>query len=125
MDKKITQSPYYTELGEKIKEELFPELSEVSIIWLESERRKTSHGKIIFADCTKTTPKYEWCCDYDYMITVYQPNVAYMTDEQIAILLEHELMHVNPNGTGVVPHDVEEFEKIIRKYGLAWANPVD
>ncbi len=115
----IKENEVFKELGESIIETLFPELADTQIAWLLSEEKKQSNGKAVFADCTKVNKRYSWCCPYDFMITVYEPNVARFTDEQIRILLEHELMHVGKKG--VIPHDAEDFVEIIRKYGIDWA----
>ena len=69
--------------------------------------------------------------EYDFTITVYEPNCQdfYFDDRKYAILLEHELMHVgfDPE-TGdctLIPHDAEEFKRIIAKYGIDWAERFD
>lgn len=115
-------SEKYTRIGEEVKVELFPFLEEVKVAWLASDKPKQNKGKIIYADCTPVNKgRYEWCCEYDYMITVYDNNVAHMSDKQLQILMEHELMHVDPSGKGTVPHDLEDFKEIIKKYGVEWA----
>ena len=121
----IKRSDIYREIGERVRERLFPQLQGVRIAWLVSDKAKKNGNKLIFADCRKTTAQYLWCCDYDFMITVYEPNVDYMNDQQIEILLEHELMHVGwkDDGPCIIPHDAEEFTEIIRKYGIDWAKP--
>ena len=119
-------SDKYRKIGEQIREELFPELQGLNIAWLESTKFKRKNGKITLADCAKINPQYDWCCgEYDYKITVYAPNVAELTDEQIKILLEHELMHIDFDGEKkkIRAHDAEEFIEIIRKYGIDWAGP--
>ena len=50
-----------------------------------------------------------------------------MSDEQMEILLYHELLHVGMDDTGeevkyiVNPHDVEDFRAVIDRYGIDWA----
>lgn len=127
----IMKSDKYRDIGEAVREKLFPRLQGCRIAWLVSdEAKKRSSGRRVFADCMKISKKrYEWCCDYDFMITVYQPNCDeyYFDDRRYAILLEHELMHVGYDPeTGdctLVPHDSEEFIDIIRKYGIDWQEP--
>ena len=119
------QCKKYEEIGSQIIEELFPELLNVRIAWLASDKKKTgAGGKIIFAECSKVIEKYDWCCPYDFTITVYEPNVDGFTEDQIKILLEHELMHAGVDDKGrtfINPHDSEEFIEIIRKYGIDWS----
>lgn len=96
------------------------------IAWLESFEEKKKVNKIVFADCRLVNDQYSWCCPYDFMITVYGPNVIDFTPEQIEILLRHELMHIGIKQDGntpnfyIVPHDVEEFYSIIDRFGLDW-----
>lgn len=117
----------YEEIGEAIISEQFPELLNVRIAWLASDKAKKVNNKIVFGECSKVTDKYDWCCPYDFTITVFEPNVEFMTAEQIKILLEHEIMHVgfdaNNGRMWCVPHDAEEFIEIIRKYGIDWSEP--
>lgn len=49
--------------------------------------------------------------------------MATLSEKQLKILLEHEIMHIGVEGNRlyVVPHDAEEFTEIIRKYGIDWA----
>lgn len=119
------QNSKHEELGNAIIQELFPKLTTVSIAWLSSDKAKMNNGKRVHAECSKVTEKYDWCCPYDFTITVYEPNVLGFTDEQMKILLEHELMHigVDENRLYIVPHDAEEFTEIIRKYGIDWSVP--
>ena len=60
-------------------------------------------------------------------VSNYCPNVSGMSDEQMEILLYHELLHVGMDDTGeevkyiVNPHDVEDFRAVIDRYGIDWA----
>lgn len=99
---------------------------EVKIAYLESDEPKINNHKIVMADCTKVSKKYKWCCPYDFFITVYLPNIADLTEEQLEILIFHELHHIGIDDTGMevklyaAPHDIDEFEDIIKSYGLHW-----
>ena len=102
--------------------------SEATIIYLSSWQRKTSDGNPVCALCERVPDKYKWGIPCDYTITVYEQNVADFTDEQIRILLLHELLHVkitfNADGTetyGTNPHDLSDFKLIIDRYGTEWS----
>lgn len=102
--------------------------SDVTIIYLSSNKDKKHKGKLVGGECEKINPKYKWAIPCDFTITVYEPNVAWFTEEQIRTLLFHELLHVkielSDDGTekyGVNPHDIEEFREIIDRFGLDWA----
>ena len=50
------------------------------------------------------------------------------TDEQLEILLLHELLHIgiqwdgNEETYSIIPHDVEDFRAIIERYGIGWSD---
>ena len=99
----------------------------VRIAWLSSDQVRKKAGKTVYAECIKVKPEYEWCCNYDFMIVFYERNVAELTKKQLRILMRHELKHIGINWDGdepkmvIVPHDVEDFSDIIRRYGMKWA----
>ena len=100
--------------------------TEVSIGFMSSNKAKVSNGKTVFGQCERVPDRYKAFIPYDFLITVYEPNVIDFTSKQIRILLHHELLHcgVNMNAEPtykVVPHDVEEFNEIIDRYGLDWS----
>jgi hypothetical protein len=98
----------------------------VNVVYLGSDYEKKSQGRTIFGECEKIPGKYRWAIDYDMSITIYEPNVERFTDEQLRILLLHELMHIGVKEDGneetyyIVPHDVEDFRAIIDKFGMDW-----
>ena len=127
-----TISEKYTKIAQELIE-TEPSLahirgSRVTIVYLSSEHEKKETGKIVGGQCEKIPVKYKWAVPCDFTITVFEPNVERFTDEQIRILLLHELMHVGIRMDGneeeyyVVPHDVEDFKEILERYGIGWAN---
>lgn len=124
----------YSKIGmELIKsEQLLNDIrqSEATIIYLSSDKEKKSKGKTVFAECEKINSKYKWAIPCDFTITVYEPNVITLNDEQMRILIFHELLHVGieymNDGSekySVKPHDVEEFRAIIDRFGIDWSLP--
>ena len=59
---------------------------------------------------------------FDFIITFYEPNIYYMTENQKKILMLHELKHIDVGERGLTirPHDIEDFKSIIKTYGLEW-----
>ena len=102
--------------------------SRAKIIYLSSDYAKTSKGKLVFGQCEKVADKYKWGIPADFTITVFEPNAAKFTDDQIRILLHHELLHVGidkkadgSESYSIVDHDIEDFKLILDKYGTDWS----
>ena len=104
--------------------------SEATIVYLSSDKEKKSKGRAVCGECEKIPDKYKWAIPCDFTITIYEPNVMGFTEEQMKILLLHELLHVGidykNDGTeaySIKPHDIEDFRTIIDRYGLDWNLP--
>lgn len=103
--------------------------SDVSIGYLISDKEKSTRGGLVFAECIRVKAVFRAYIPHDFLIVVYEPNVEWMSEAQLEILIYHELLHVDitVNGKGetaymVRPHDVEDFRVILEKYGLGWAD---
>lgn len=100
--------------------------SQATIVYLSSEHEKKSGGKIVCGECEKVPQKWKWAVPCDFTITIFGPNVERFTDEQMRILIFHELLHVaitkdgNEESYSVNPHDIEDFNEIIDRFGLDW-----
>ncbi len=102
--------------------------SRAKIIYLSSDYAKTSKGKLVFGQCEKIQDKYKWGIPADFTITVFEPNVEKFTEDQIRILLHHELLHVGidkkadgSESYSIVDHDIEDFKLILDTYGTDWS----
>lgn len=125
---------HYAEIGKQLIE-TEPALekvrdSEATIVYLSSEHERTSNGKIILGQCERIPDKYRWAIPCDFTITLFEPNLEGLTEEQIRIVILHELMHVGiregregNEDYYVVPHDIEDFRLILERYGMDWAKP--
>lgn len=107
---------------EKIRE------SDVQIILLSSDKKAKSKGGALYGQCEKIQDKYKWAIPADFTITLFEPNLEGFTDEQLSILIFHELLHVgvdlDENGDWkytIIPHDLEDFKVIVDEYGTDWA----
>ncbi len=114
------------ELGERVIAGM-PELSyilefEIKVGYVLSYEAKKKDGKFIAADCRKVTGTYTAFLPFDFVVTFYEPNMSYMTDNQKKLLMLHELKHIGigPKGLRIEPHDIEDFESILNQYGLRW-----
>ena len=102
--------------------------SEATIVYLASNKPKTAKGKTVFAECEKVADKNKWAIPADFTITVYEPNCVGMTEDQLYILLFHELLHVGIDYQDggeekyyIRPHDYEDFKLIIDRFGTNWS----
>ncbi|MBE5846227.1 MAG: hypothetical protein E7300_00945 [Lachnospiraceae bacterium] len=129
----IQRAPEYGAIARKIIRHI-PELrfirdAKIRIAYLSSDEEKHHGPKTVFADCRKVDPIYSPWCKYDFLITVYAPNVADFTENQIKVLLWHELLHVGLDDKTldpkyiVNPHDIEEFRVIMDRFGVDWSEP--
>lgn len=130
-----TISEEYSEIAAKLIQEeiLLTDIrhSEATIIYLSSDKEKKSKGKAVCGECEKIPDKYKWAIPADFTITIYEPNVAAFTEDQLKILIFHELLHVGIEVKGdgseaysIRPHDIEDFRTIIDRYGLDWNLPI-
>lgn len=122
-------SDRYTKLAlevlEENKELNYIKEMEITIVYLASDQEKKSKGKVVLGQCEKVADKYKWGIPCDFTITLFDPNLTYLTEEQIKRVIFHELLHVGVSSRGlyVKPHDLEDFKLIIDKFGTDWAQP--
>lgn len=102
--------------------------SSVKITYLESDLpKKADKDKLVLGECEKVQSKNQWAIDSDILITLYEPNIMGMSEEQLNIVLFHELLHIGidygDNGEVyyIRKHDLEDFKVIIDRYGTDWA----
>lgn len=99
----------------------------VKIAYLWCDSAKHNNGNIVYADTEKITDKHKQLSGYDFVITFYERNCKPLDNRRMAILMEHELLHVGVeySDEGIIkkyirPHDIGDFEQILTKYGLHW-----
>jgi len=104
--------------------------SGVKIIYLESDmKKKSDREKAVMGECERVPPKNRWAIPFDFTITLYRPNIQGMTEEQVSILLFHELLHVGisvgkkgEETYYVRRHDLSDFKAIVDRFGTGWAD---
>lgn len=122
----------YAEMAKKIidEEEMLSDIanSQATIVYLGSDYAKMSKGKVVCGECEKVADKNKWAIPCDFTITIYEPNCVGFSDEQMRILLFHELLHVGIEFTddgsekySIRPHDYEDFKVVIDRYGTEWS----
>lgn len=100
-------------------------LADIPVAYLSCDKPKVSKGHRIHGECKKVSEMYRAICPYAFIIVIYEPCCGNFDEEQLRILIEHELRHIGiaGNRTYIVPHDVErgEFTAIADKYGENWS----
>ncbi len=93
----------------------------IKIGYIISQERKRGE-KIIYADCRKVQEVYKAYLPYDFIITFYENNTGFLNENQLKILMYHELKHIGigPKGFKIIPHDIEDFSNILEDFGLDW-----
>ena len=118
------------ELIEKEPELKYIKDSRVKIAFLDSDQsKKVDKDKLVLGECEKVAAKNKWAISYDFTITLFTPNLVGLSEDQIRIVLFHELLHVGiepgPDGDelySVRKHDLEDFKLIIDRFGTDWAS---
>lgn len=112
-------------LAEKIIKK-FPEFSfirewNIKVGYVVSNETKGGE-KIVYADCRKVSTIYKAYLPFDFIITFYEQNTSMLNENQLKILMYHELRHITMGERGLKlrPHDIEDFSSILEKYGLDW-----
>lgn len=119
----------YAAMSEDIIREKFPNILAcgVSVGFVSSTKEKiVGRTKMVLGECRKVSPLYRAFIPYDFIIIIYDANCAGLSDEQMRILLWHELEHIGIDGDGdfyVRKHDIEDFMDIINEHGMDWNVP--
>lgn len=121
-------SEEYAEIGsaciDKYDELDYLRDADINIIYLASTHRKKSKGKMVMGQCEKVADKNKWAIPADFTVTVFEPNCVDLSDDQLEILIFHELLHIMVDEDGnwsIRPHDLEDFKAIVNRYGTDWA----
>ena len=125
-----TISEFYTEIAHELieSEDVLKYIrdSSATIIYLGSDSEKKSKGRLIYGECERVPDKWKWTVPCDFTITIFEPNVERFSEEQLRILILHELLHVgivqdgNEERYSIIPHDIEDFKVILDRYGVEW-----
>ena len=113
----IKKYPEFTILGD----------TDCRIKYLYCDKAKKSNGFEVYADTELVKEKYKVFLDADFIITFYMGNTESLDEKRMEILMYHELCHVgyDPGQEGqsryrIIPHDIEDFRCVIKKWGLDW-----
>ena len=122
-----TVSEKYAKIGKYLIEnvEELHILDGESIIYLSSTAEKKSKKRKVLGECEKVQEKNKWAIPCDFTITLFEPNLTGLTEEQIAMVIFHELLHVgvDEDNRWIRPHDLNDFKAVIDRYGTDWNFP--
>lgn len=103
-------------------------IKDAEIGYLAADYSKKHGGMIVYAECIKVKDIYKPYCPHDILIVAYR-DAEQMDEKQKRILMEHELMHIDVQDLDtdapvykIRPHDMQDFRRIIEKYGPGWAD---
>lgn len=102
-----------------------PVYPRIAYLWSDSAREDKKSGQIIYAETSKQSEKQSIVSGTDFIITFYRPNCEALDEEQMRILMLHELLHVGVTEEGdffIRKHDISDFKCIIDKHGTDWAD---
>ena len=114
------------ELGNKVIDKFerlhFIRDYEIKIGYVRSYEKKRTVNGITFGSCMKVNDIFKAYLPFDFIVTFYDPNIDTMNDNQLKILMLHELSHIGigERGFKINPHDIQDFYRILRDYGLDW-----
>lgn len=122
-----TISEKYARIGNYLIDhvEELQHLANETIIYLSSTAEKKSKKRKVLGECEKVQEKNKWAIPCDFTITLFEPNMARLTDEQVAIVIYHELLHIGSDGISrwIKPHDLNDFKSIVDRFGTDWDIP--
>ena len=141
MNNEYRLNDQYARIGSMLleTEEVFKDLREHPILieFLESDKPAPKSGRVVLGKCIKMQDKVKSLLEAatglyyripGFFIVIYKERIQHFTEEQLKILIMHELMHIevkeNDDGTvkhSIRKHNVEEFDYIIQRFGLDWA----
>lgn len=125
-----TKNEYYKVLADEIiaaRPELqFIKDCSLRIAYREANQAKKKVDALVYGECEKVTDKNKMYMGYDFIITIYEPNIKDWDTNRVKVLLFHELLHIGAENTGsgvrtwIVPHDFEEFYAVSNQFGIGW-----
>lgn len=124
----MTEKFEFAEDVKEIAQKLVIELEEFKHINIEEIDfvRTTKHisGDYVLAQCRLLDSLMRFLTDKKYCIII-PPVFDTLNDNVKMIVTEHELSHISEDGNKLIAHDIGEFRKIIKKYGLDYVQQVE
>lgn len=120
-DSPFEDAPQPQAIAQALLWELHPHLTGARIAYV-FKKEMAGKGKVKLGTAKKASAELTHFAEYDFVLSFNWTYWRDLTALQRIALVDHELMHCGRNdaGTGytMIPHDVEEFGAIVRRYGL-------
>lgn len=107
-------------IGRALIHALHQELTNAKIAFLFREQME-KRGMVRLGVAAKASAKIAYLTSFDFVLDFNWTWWTKLTPVQRIALVDHELSHCSTNDKGnwvVLPHDVEEFSSIVRRWGL-------
>lgn len=102
-----------------------PWLEDAAIGFIMRSEAPVSNGKKTLGKARKVTDEQRVFMDFDFVIWIAEDEWGSLDVNQRRALIDHELCHchmANDGKTKIRPHDIEEFNCILERYGFWWPN---
>lgn len=102
---------------------------DIKVGYVKSYEAKIKDGRVIYGDFRKVNEIFQCFIPFDFIITLYEPNIMLLSENQIKVLLWHELRHIGINERTLkteyklIPHEVEDFHSILDRFETRWNMP--
>jgi hypothetical protein len=112
------------DIANELIEAYHPGLADAYIGFLMRLDEVKRKGMVVLGQASKVTPAHRMFMHYHFIIWISAPNYVSLTELQRRALIDHELCHCEYDGTketnqaSILPHDIEEFDVILRRYGF-------
>lgn len=123
----LTKSLEMEKIAEKVLQEVdslkWIKDTDFSIGYYTSKKDKKKGDKTVFGECIRPPKRFDVFIPYDFLIVFYKASELF-DDEQMEILMHHELLHVGikDGKPATREHDFEDFKEIVDRYGSRWCD---
>lgn len=99
-----------------------PELGTARIAVIMRSEAPETNGRVTYGKARKVSAEQQVHIPFDFVIWLAKDQWIRFSDNQKNALLDHELSHCQWDGLNarMRSHDVEEFNHIIRRWGMWW-----
>jgi len=139
MPQEYQPAPEVEEVARDLIHDYHPHLGSVRIIYVFASESLTEKGKVVWGRAKKVSGLNAWLAsenksrdaatpDEFFVIEIHRATWLQLDEKCKKALVDHELSHcdvdIETSKLSLRPHDLEEFNSIVRRYGL-WRADVE